>query len=43
MCFSLVAATDSCCTEEQIQDISHVPSANNQNEPWDKCGSLSPE
>uniref|UniRef100_A0A3Q4H3Z1 Retbindin n=1 Tax=Neolamprologus brichardi TaxID=32507 RepID=A0A3Q4H3Z1_NEOBR len=36
-------ADNSCCTEEQIQDISHVPSANNQNEPWDKCGSLSPE
>lgn len=36
-------ADDSCCTEEQIQDISHVPSASNQNEPWDKCGSLSPE
>ncbi|XP_047428543.1 retbindin [Mugil cephalus] len=36
-------ADNSCCTEEDIQDISHIPSANNQNEPWDKCGPLSPE
>ncbi|KAM9394261.1 retbindin [Pholidichthys leucotaenia] len=36
-------ADNSCCTEESIQDISHVASASNQNEPWDKCGPLSPE
>lgn len=35
--------TDSCCTEEDIQDISYVPSASNKNEPWDKCGLLSSE
>lgn len=34
--------TDSCCTEEDVQDISHVPTAINKNEPWDKCGPLSP-
>uniref|UniRef100_A0A8C6UNX0 Zgc:109949 n=1 Tax=Neogobius melanostomus TaxID=47308 RepID=A0A8C6UNX0_9GOBI len=36
-------ADNSCCTEEHIQDISHVPSASNKNEPWDRCGPLSPE
>ncbi|KAK7940231.1 hypothetical protein WMY93_003557 [Mugilogobius chulae] len=36
-------ADNSCCTEEHIQDISHVPTASNKNEPWDKCGPLSPE
>ncbi|XP_029913457.1 retbindin [Myripristis murdjan] len=35
-------ADNSCCTEEDIQDISHVPSAGNLNSPWDKCGTLSP-
>ncbi|KAM7372421.1 hypothetical protein PAMP_009588 [Pampus punctatissimus] len=35
-------ADNSCCTEEDVQDISHVPSAINKNEPWDKCGPLSP-
>ncbi|XP_054615157.1 retbindin [Dunckerocampus dactyliophorus] len=34
-------ADNSCCTQEHIQDISHAPSASNQNEPWDKCGPLS--
>uniref|UniRef100_A0A8D2ZNL2 Retbindin n=3 Tax=Scophthalmus maximus TaxID=52904 RepID=A0A8D2ZNL2_SCOMX len=36
-------ADNSCCTDEDIQDISHVPSASNKNEPWDKCGPLSSE
>ncbi|CAG5897408.1 unnamed protein product [Menidia menidia] len=36
-------ADNSCCTEENIQDIGHVPSVSNKNEPWDKCGPLSPE
>ncbi|XP_071330600.1 retbindin [Trachinotus anak] len=36
-------ADNSCCTEGDIQDISHVPSASNKNEPWDKCGPLSAE
>ncbi|XP_077356616.1 retbindin [Festucalex cinctus] len=35
-------ADNSCCTQEDIRDISHFPSASNQNEPWDKCGPLSP-
>lgn len=35
-------ADNSCCTEEDIEDISHVPSVINKNEPWDKCGPLSP-
>ncbi|XP_049602071.1 retbindin [Syngnathus scovelli] len=35
-------ADNSCCTQEDIQDFSHSPSASNQNEPWDKCGPLSP-
>lgn len=35
--------TDSCCTDGDIQDISHVPSDINKNEPWDKCGPLSSE
>nr|XP_020516773.1 riboflavin-binding protein-like [Labrus bergylta] len=34
-------ADNSCCTDENIQDISHVPADTNKNEPWDKCGSLS--
>jgi len=41
--FLSLLLTDSCCTEEDIQDISHVPSAINKNEPWDKCGPLSSE
>ncbi|KAM3599026.1 uncharacterized protein V6R79_025788 [Siganus canaliculatus] len=36
-------ADNSCCTEEDVRDISHVPSAANKNEPWDKCGPLSAE
>ncbi|XP_057673712.1 retbindin [Corythoichthys intestinalis] len=35
-------ADNSCCTQEDIQDIFHSPSASNRNEPWDKCGPLSP-
>ncbi|XP_061702432.1 retbindin [Syngnathoides biaculeatus] len=35
-------ADNSCCTQEDIQDISHSLSASNQNEPWDKCGPLNP-
>ncbi|KAM4634769.1 retbindin [Polymixia lowei] len=35
-------ADNSCCTEDDILDISHVPSASNKNAPWDKCGTLSP-
>ncbi|XP_053707338.1 retbindin [Synchiropus splendidus] len=35
-------ADNSCCSDKDIKDISHVPSSSNQNEPWDKCGSLSP-
>lgn len=38
-----IYADNSCCTEAHIQDISHVPSISNKNEPWDKCGPLSPE
>ncbi|XP_075999162.1 retbindin [Genypterus blacodes] len=34
-------ADNSCCTEEHIQDIAYVPSAGNDNEPWDKCWPLS--
>ncbi|KAK5607259.1 hypothetical protein CRENBAI_003449 [Crenichthys baileyi] len=36
-------ADNSCCTEEDIQDIAYVPSDSNKNEPWDKCGPLSLE
>uniref|UniRef100_A0A1A8HTD1 Folate receptor-like domain-containing protein n=1 Tax=Nothobranchius kuhntae TaxID=321403 RepID=A0A1A8HTD1_NOTKU len=36
-------ADNSCCTEDNIQDINYFPSASNKNEPWDKCGALSPE
>uniref|UniRef100_A0A3P9PHY5 Retbindin n=1 Tax=Poecilia reticulata TaxID=8081 RepID=A0A3P9PHY5_POERE len=36
-------ADNSCCTEEDIQDIAYVPSDSNKNEPWDKCGPLSAE
>ncbi|KAK2894222.1 retbindin isoform X2 [Channa argus] len=36
-------ADNSCCTDHDIQDISHSPSVSNQNEPWDKCGPLSSE
>ncbi|XP_010765202.1 riboflavin-binding protein-like [Notothenia coriiceps] len=36
-------ADNSCCTEEDIPDVSHVPSALNKNKPWDKCGPLSSE
>uniref|UniRef100_A0A8C8DJA1 Retbindin n=1 Tax=Oryzias sinensis TaxID=183150 RepID=A0A8C8DJA1_9TELE len=36
-------ADNSCCTSEDIQDLSHVPSVSNKNEPWDKCGPLSSE
>lgn len=32
--------TGSCCSEEDVQDVSTV---DNQNEPWDKCGPLSSE
>ncbi|XP_068606481.1 retbindin [Brachionichthys hirsutus] len=34
-------AENSCCTEDDVQDVSHVPAAINKNEPWDKCGPLS--
>lgn len=36
-------ADNSCCTEEDVPDVSHVPSALNKNKPWDKCGPLSSE
>ncbi|KAJ0001496.1 hypothetical protein NQD34_006516 [Periophthalmus magnuspinnatus] len=36
-------AGNSCCTEEHIQDIFPVSTTSNKNEPWDKCGPLSPE